>query len=270
MQLPGGVLTKNGEINRHFSFKVITGYVEVALAELSHSHDALPLKITHVLLQTLAAIAGQIPHWQLIHGLCIADRQFLMCQLAIVLEKDTRWYTTHCQHCEKPFDYAVTFSQLPVQQSKGNYPYAQIKLSLGTCLLRMPNAYDQEKLMHMHDADKAIRYLAQRCILQINNSEKISQQQLNQLTTVDIDLVEKMLDGVSPQMVKDISINCPWCEHQQKAALNFYQQADNASYKIYADVLQLAMTCHWSEQAILAMPRSRRHLYLATIDNSHG
>ena len=99
MQLPGGVW-KGHALDRSFSFKEVTGEMEMMLAELGNPKgSSLPACVTTALTLTLKHLAGFTPTWEFVHGLSVADRQFLMRCLSGHLGLDDNWQSIHCGAC---------------------------------------------------------------------------------------------------------------------------------------------------------------------------
>ncbi|MEE8058719.1 MAG: hypothetical protein V3T17_12950 [Pseudomonadales bacterium] len=262
MILPGGWIDPQGSIQRNFTFNPINGELELIIAQAGGDHKALAHQVTEILQAALASLGGSPPSWEVLQSLCIADRQFLMLQLAIRFAVYQRWYTAQCRQCKASFDYVVEYAQLPMQAADQSYPYAHAQISLGECKLRLPNGWDQAHLAGMDDLEEAIRYLAQACIMEIDGQDNFAPSKLQELTKEDVAIIDEVLDQVAPQFAHEIATQCPQCSYQQMILLDFYQGFSQTQQEVYAEVLQLAITCHWRERDILAMPRERRRRYL--------
>ncbi len=111
MRLPGG-LRSRGELRRDFAFKPVTGEIEVAIAESDARAASVPRRVTAVLAASLDRLAGESPTLDSIRELCVADRQFLIRQLAALLDRDQVWLTATCGQCAAAFDFPVEQSSL--------------------------------------------------------------------------------------------------------------------------------------------------------------
>ena len=127
MLLPGGVISANG-IERSFSFKPLTGMVELAIAEEVASVATWPTRISGVLSSALAAIGSKPVEFNLVHDLAVGDRQYLAMRLNQTLNGEVTWLTRTCQECGKQFDVSVESSRLPVKPASAGFPYADVQL----------------------------------------------------------------------------------------------------------------------------------------------
>lgn len=262
--LPGGLLLEDGTISGAFQFQPITGWVEVELEKIRH-YFTVAEQVTYILSLALKHLAGKKPSWDLIHSLCIGDRQFLMRELAIELDITHQWHKQACQYCTSYFDYFIALADLPLLPSQGSYPFAYTQTSLGYCKLRLPNGYDQTEISVIDSLDEAIKQLAHRCILTIDESE-VKPEEKNKLSGSDIEAIDQALEKTAPQITNQIQVECPECKEKQVTRFDFYQALLNFKTTIYNDVVYLSQLCHWQEKHILSMPRSRRLQYIKLKD----
>ena len=258
MQLPGGIEGPGG-VRRGFTFAPITGAVEMVLAAADEGRS-LPLRVTDALTAGLAELGGEPVTWERAHHLCVGDRQFLMRQLAARLGMDRLWLTAHCRHCASPFDFAVEQSRLPVKPAGAGYPHAEVETTWGPRHFRLPTGADQAAIAHLDDEDQARLALLSR----------LAEISVEALTEAEVDEVEKALEAVAPEVALEAEASCPECGTDNRVTLDPYFGIGLDEERLLDEVHRLAATYHWSEQAILALPRSRRQRYLTRIDRDRG
>jgi hypothetical protein len=81
--------------------------------------------------------------------------------------------------------------------------------------------------------------------------------------------VERALAKIAPRLDDQIGGRCPACGELVQMFFDpiSYVVAElrDASIGLYADVHELALAYRWTEQAILALDRRRRHGYVAMV-----
>ncbi|TKJ38527.1 hypothetical protein CEE37_12225 [candidate division LCP-89 bacterium B3_LCP] len=268
MRLPGG-LVQDGRLLRECTFKPLTGKVELELFTVLDSMSSMPEQVTITLSMLLKHLGGEKVTPEKVSQLCIADRQFLMQQLAVHMGEDELWYTAVCFECEQRFDFQIRTSELPVREARPGYPHISVDTSLGRCRLRLPTGDDQSIISGFSDTDVAFKQLVKRSILSLEKGDKkrnISDTLLSKFTKDDVAVMEEAMDSVSPAIVTSISTTCPECGHRNIAKIDPYFILEHFSDNLISEIHVLASTYHWSESDILALPRQRRHHYLSLID----
>lgn len=277
MHLPAGIWLR-GRLHRDFGFKPVTGEAEMALADCTSDGSAtpVPVHVTSALVVTLASVGGQPPSRALIHRLCVADRQFLMRQLAIQLGLDNLWLTPSCSQCGIAFDVSVTLSALPIKPAGPGFPFALVRTSQGTFRVRAPNGDDQESIADLADPAAARRCIVGRCIIQRleDNEQRRSTDgpavDVGALSEEDLSDIEVALGSMCPELTVSARAVCPECRAVQDVPVDPYLCLRQSHSEIYRDVYVLASTYYWSEPQILALSRSRRKRYLSMADRQRG
>ena len=272
MQLPGGVW-HNDQRNRQFTFKPLTGSLELTLAEVACSNSSLPDKVTQVLSATLDQLAGQAPTFSSVETLCVADRQFIMRFLSIYLGSEQIWLTARCEHCEEQFDFMVNISELPVKEAGEGFPFASVETALGTCRIRVPNGADQRAIVSVENGKAALRILLERCMVQVpgelNDGKNVSDF-IEKINPDDLRNIETAVEEVAPEIACMAQAACPECREVNVIGLDPYICLQQRPAKIFSEIHTLASIYHWSESDILSMTKMRRQRYLKLIDRSRG
>ena len=190
MQLPGGILV-NATLRRDFTFREFTGGLELMLnrqasPELNHVE-----RVTQVLCNALASIGGQQVSEELVSGLSVGDRQFLMRQLAVHMDDRPVWLTAVCHHCAEKFDVSFLQSELPVKPAGKGYPSRDVIVSLGKVTVSVPTGNDQLAVSGITDNQKALRTLIARLVKIKGRRPGLKPENL---TAKDIEKIENALD----------------------------------------------------------------------------
>jgi hypothetical protein len=258
--LPGGLM-RQGERLRDWTFAPLTGALEVAIAEAARGTGSLPQRVTAVLAAALGELGGGEAGPPAVRSLAVADRQYLMRQLGVVLGLEEDWLAASCARCGSSFDVPIRYSELPVKEAGEGYPFAEAVTSLGRLRLRVPTGADQEVIARIDDPELARRRLAQRCLV-----ESVP----GPLTDKDIDRIEAALEAVAPELATQAQVACVDCGRPHELYLDPYLCLSRASEEIFLEIHALASAYHWSEKEILSLPRERRQLYIALLDRARG
>lgn len=272
MQLPGGIW-HNGDRHRDFAFKPLTGVVELNIINTSTCEGSLPGLVTATLATALEHVGGKMPTPEHLERLCVADRQFLMQRLAINQKMDDLWLTSSCAKCKCDFDFFIKLSELPIKEAEADYPFTTAKTSLGLCYMRAPTGADQVAIAFIEDIDSALRLLVSRCIISLTGKKgktKKVEIAVEKFTADDFEKIESALERISPEVTTTIQAECPQCRQNNWVEVDPYICLTNNTSDLLSEIHVLASTYHWSEAEILALPRNRRHHYLALVDRARG
>jgi hypothetical protein len=261
--LPGGVVLegRQGERLRDWSFAPLTGAVELAIAEAARGTGILPRRVTAVLAAALGEVGSGEADPETVRSLCVADRQFLMRQLAVRLGLEEDWLSATCQKCRSSFDVPIRYSELPVKPAGEGFPFTEAETRLGRLRLRVATGADQEVVARIDDPAEARRHLARRCLV-----EPVP----GPLFEEDLASIEAALEEVSPEIVTRVQAACVDCGEPAELDLDPYVCLSRAGTEIFADIHTLASAYHWSEKEILDLPRDRRQLYISLLDRARG
>lgn len=256
MLLPGGIV-RDGERLRHFAFRPIDGALEVALAE-AVSAPSVPEAVTAALTATLAEVGGEPATAEVVRGLAVGDRQFLVRQLSAHVGRDRVWLTASCGACGESFDFEVAQAGLPVKEAGAGFPYADVETPRSRIRLRVPTGADQEAIAGLPDGE-AVRVLFERCLVAGEAEDD-----------AELAAAEAAVEETAPEVALAALAACPACKAENEIAIDPYLALSAQSGDVFLEVHRLAASYHWSEAEILALPRARRQLYLRLIDRSRG
>jgi len=263
MLLPGGVWDGQRR-RREFAFGPITGEFELTLAEAAVLDAPLPRRVTLVLSGSLTHVGQVRAAVDVVEGLAIGDRQFLMRQLARVLGSDTLWLAPTCKACGRCFDVQIEQSRLPAKEAAASFPFATAETSWGRCRLRVPSGADQEAATAVPDDRAAVRFLARSCVL-----DPIPET-IPELSDADVGVIERALENTAPEVGTIALSACPECGHPNSIYVDPYACLTSDPGTLWDDVHELASWYHWSERDILSLSRHRRHTYLRRIARARG
>lgn len=286
MQLPGGLFGKydqhQTQTNKEWAFSTITGGLELAILESGFQHHRLTSQITEVLSHALDHVGFIKATKEVVKGLSVGDRQFLLFQLATRLSPGKHWLTGSCAQCDEIFQANLQFADLPVKQAPDEYPIGEVSTSIGMLRVRVPNGSDQEAVAHATDEIEAQNLLLARLLthsesgktevtIKVGAAQEAKQKRrIAALTTEDLQKIDQMLEYLSPEVTRRIETHCPSCGGVNQLTLSPYHVFEGDSGSLLNDVHTLASHYHWPESEILSMPRRRRLHYLKLIDRSRN
>lgn len=262
MQLPGGIATGDGPVRRGWKIRPIYGRLELALWEAcTASHD----RVTGIDRFIDTAMTFDSPQAGA-EDLSTGDRQFVMAELTRRFAAGPFWMTVSCTGCDTPYDIEIDLDRLPISPAGETYPLSRATISSGEVEIRVPTGADQAAIAGIDDAMEAVAALAQRCIVTPDRSLADDPD----IRDADIATIDAALQATAPQVATSVASRCPDCDTANESAFDtaslFVASVTNPLPEVHA----MAMAYHWSEAEILALPRDRRHAYLALIDNETG
>ncbi len=273
--LPGGYWDGHTCL-KSYSFRSLTGQMELdiieamagaksAPASVPAQVTSVPVLVTSVLVAALETFEGRKPTREIVHNFSVADRQFLMRKLAIMLGYDSFWFSKKCSNCEVDFDFQLTNSDLPVTPAQKSFPFVTLETSHGAKTFRVPTGVDQEAIASIKssthrriDMQGAEDLLIGLCLC--------SNEDLD-FTAEDLEKIEAALDEVSPGIITSINAGCPECGTEHQIRLDpYYLLQKGLGKDLFNEIHTIALNYNWSEAEILALSRSRREIYLGLID----
>jgi hypothetical protein len=267
LNLPGGLLSESG-LERSVSLKLITGYIEQGLLEISALKNSSPEYVSKVLSTVVEQIGEVRPEPEDIDSLCVADRQYLMIQLSRMLEGDLLWWSHQCTSCTSVFDVPIDRSVLPVKKAGPSFPRAFLHLRNKALEFRVPSGKSQVMISNL-DEEEALRVLVSSCLISVDG-EQGKDDFLCDMTREEVAAIESALEESSPEVAVAVTAGCPECRQQQLIPFDPYSISRRNSTALYREIHALALYYHWSEAEILTLPRERRQLYLDLIDQARG
>jgi len=263
--LPGGIHGQHGLL-RDFAFHPLTGQLEVALEEGACDNN-MPESVSVCLLASLKHIGDVSVDLELVAGLSVGDRQYLMRQLDALLEGRIRWYSADCTQCKETFDFQLDLLHLPVKAAGDGYPFAEVNTSQGRCRFRVPTGADQVAISGLSSGEGECTTLLERCLVSVDGEPPVEAIIFSDRDVVAIDVA---LEAVAPEVCCNIAVSCPHCGSENEVSLNPYAFVGRSSGRLLSEVHKLAWYYHWGEEEILRMPRARRQRYLEMIDTIRG
>ena len=257
-RLPGG-LWRDGRLFREYTLLPMNGVTELRIAEALISDAPTPCVVTEVLAAVVERVGDEPMTTDLARDLSVADRQYLMRRLKARYEGGGSWSTLRCSACSEPFDLKVP-SEMPVKPAEPGYPFVEVEMRGSRSRFRIPNGGDQEVLAGVDDPGAAMELLLKRCALDGEAA----------LDPREIARVDEAMEFVFPEVADRISASCPECGNGHEIATDPYDIPAALPEALFAEIHELAMNYHWSENAILEMPRERRRMYLRLIDEAQG
>ena len=264
MVLPGG-MSVAGELRRDFRFRPVNGELELLLGESGEGAESLAAQVTIVLSLALEHVGGVEPTPDHVRDLSVGDRQYLMTRLALQIDNRPVWLAAHCGACGEPFDVSFDYANLPVKPAGEGYPRTTVDTSLGKLKIRAPTGADQEHVAAVPDEDLAMQVLLQRILT--SDGARIQPEALSE---ADIKTIEERVEALSPECATHLLTECPQCHGSNQVPVNLYALLEKTVDVLFDEIHMLASHYHWSEQAILALPRRRRQTYLRLIDKGRG
>ncbi|MDD2463327.1 MAG: hypothetical protein PHI97_04965 [Desulfobulbus sp.] len=260
MLLPGGLIEQENRY-RQWSFKPVSGALEMALSETAQQIVNTPRAVTRVLALALSQLGGQAATEARVAGLCVGDRQFLMRELEQHLGSGGGWFHANCSGCGGRFDFQLQYADLPVQEAGPTYPLARMQWQGRQICFRLPTGEDQERLLEIPQ-EQAHGWLLEQLVQEPGNVHDWNDEM--------VQLVDEALESMAPGIVTKIQAGCPECSSVNTVELDPYRVLSWKGEELLHQVHQLASHYHWSEAEILGLPRARRLRYLDLIDRSRG
>jgi hypothetical protein len=264
MPLPGGV-PRDGRLRRDYRFRPLTGVQERLLADSGYEAEHLPQQVTAVLAGSLAELAGMAVDERLVRSLSCGDREYLVLQLAALIDPAPRWVTAGCRGCGELIQFPVSPQEVPFKPAGDDYPECAVELSIGPATLRVPSGADEEFIAAQISDTGAEALLLSRLLTVAGEAVP-----LERLSRADLERLDQRLERMSPQAGLNAGVDCPHCGFGQEIRIDPYDWLLGDSDALDREIHTLAWHYHWSEQDILALPRTRRVRYLELIDRSLG
>ena len=269
MQLPGG-LWHQGNRYRSFSFRPLTGHLELAISDAMANSISLPQAVTAALAASLESIGQLEATPALVEDLSVGDRQFLARRLAVVLGTEEVWMSAPCNRCGARFDFSLNLGQLPVKEAGPGYPFVEVPTSWGVGRWRVPTGRDQQLLSGASGID-GVRLLVYHCLVDMSpRSEMPDNLGSEAFSLEELKLIEAAVEEVAAEVTTAVQVACPECNQVDTVEVDPYCGLTSGRDDLTVEIHTLASTYHWSESEILGLPKGRRRRYLKLIDQERG
>jgi hypothetical protein len=265
MQLPGGLYRQDGIVEREWDLRPLNGHLELALWDAWHGSRSKVDCITRTIASTIK-LPGDCDEDTAAAGLSVADRQFLLAQLACHLGASRFWISADCPSCRERFDVPVDLTRLPIKPAGEGYPFAEAEISSGAVKVRAPTGTDQAAIQNIADERQAMVSLVRRCIVPQAGREPVEQT----FTDDDLNAIDEAFQHVASEIASAVTSRCPNCGTENSTPFDLSALLLSSLRNPLEEVHDIAAVYHWSEGEILALPRERRHQYLALIDQRRG
>ena len=265
MQLPGG-LWHQGNRYRSFSFRPLTGHLELAISDAMTNSMSLPQAVTAALAVSLENIGPLAATPALADDLSVGDRQFLARRLAVALGTEEVWMSAPCSHCGARFDFSLDLGQLPVKEAGPGYPFVEVPTSWGIGRWRVPTGRDQQLLSGANGID-GVRLLVYNCLVDMEPRSEMPENLGSEAFSLEeLSLIEAAVEEVAAEVTTAVQIACPECNQVDSVEVDPYYGLTSCQDDLIEEIHTLASTYHWSESEILGLPKGRRRRYLKLID----
>jgi hypothetical protein len=269
--LPGGYWDDSGRLHREFELGVLTGRDEEMLAESRRTEPAS--LVSTVLSRSVRRIGDISPVTeQIARELLVADRQYLLLSLRQATFGNLVRADLFCPwaDCGSRMQIQFRIDQVPVEEPPARSRVYSMMLSesardgsdeaQGEVRFRLPNGADQEALSPLlaHNEAEALSLLLGRAILDPEGTNGLSP-----LARAEI---EAEMERMAPKIEPSIETDCSECGRSFAVPFDvqrfFFGEMRTDGDLLYRQVHYLAYHYHWSENEIMAMPRTKRHQYV--------
>lgn len=239
----------------HLAFRDLTGVVEMALVAAGTSGGPRPRRVSQLLVAAIGEIDGVASDLELVRRLCAGTREWALQQLMVHLDAEAAWFTGRCAHCDEEYDLPLSLVDAPRREPGTGFPVVSVQTSQGTRCFECPNGAHEEAIVLFSGPEPA-RRLAGLCGLDDDAAEAATR-----FTPEDLERIEAAWEGAAPDVADSATSRCPSCRHETEAPIEPLELDPAGGAQLLREVHAIASRYHWSEEAILALPSHRRHLY---------
>jgi hypothetical protein len=233
----------------------LTGRDEDCIARDTTTAAALA---TTALIGSCVEIDGAAPSAERARTLLVGDREFLMLQLRRETLGERVFAVVGCSACGADVDVAFDAADVPVETPAAVEPRAQIRYRGRTIAFRLPTGDDQEAVIGLGLED-AEALLLDRCV----------DGGAADLSRGARDAVVAAMERRAPRIDLELDVVCPECGAAHVVPFDvtafFLGELGVHGDRLLREIHALALAYHWSEEAILALPRKRRRAYLSLV-----
>ena len=260
--LPRGIYS-GATCYRAAVLRPLTGRQEAAIA--SRPPDARAL--SHILADRLVRVGGlEEPSARRILLMTRGDRAHMLLTLRAAMLGDDLRLTLRCPNptCRSPIPVLLSIAEITAVSASTAAPQIQVDTAIGPALLREPCGEDDAVLEEVTEEPSSV--LWSRILLRLGERAGLSPGEWSKLPSSVRYTIAMGLARHHRGPTLAGSAQCPACRAWQEwqidpAALLSAELRVGAS-RIVDEIHALAWHYHWSEDAILDMPRQRRWRYL--------
>jgi hypothetical protein len=192
-------------------------------------------------------------------GLPIGERDTMLTRLYASMFGSRLELATNCPYCAARLDVSLTTDELLIEPATD--AYAPIEIDRRRFEVRPVNSADLAAAAAMPDVETARALLALRCLVPVDGEAGP-----DTLSNEEIDAVAAALAVLDPASDRYVPLRCFSCEATWDAPIDIARtlaaEIESAADTLMDDIHDLALSYHWSEEAILALAPSRRRAYL--------
>jgi hypothetical protein len=283
VRLPGGWWDPAGRLQRDAILTALTGRDEEQLCQLGRQETAS--RVTQVLSRCVRQLGELSPvPADVVRQLLVADRDYLLLRLRQATFGDRIRADLYCPWADCGERMSVDFSidELPVRESVQKGPVYEMTLSAnaldasagagdlggGEVAFRLPTGADQEELSGLLASDeaRALTLLLARCVERLGARVTPGADAVAGLSGLARAEIEAEMLRTAPMVEREIETACAECGRSFATPVDlrrfFFGELRTNNELLYQEVHHLAYHYHWSEAEIMAMPRTRRAVYL--------
>jgi hypothetical protein len=271
VELPGGLRFDSGW-RRDARLRPLSGHDELFLLEEART-QSMAARTTALLARCVTRLGDAGPvRMEDVRRLRIGDREALLLHLRRLTlgEHVSCVLTCPSPQCGKPMELELSTQELLVPP----YPHTneihetEIETVDGRYRLsfRLPNGGDQEAIADTAtiQPEAAATILLQRCVQSLARDD--SEMPVSVIPPTVAEALSAKMVELDPQAEILLDLHCLDCGVEFFAPLDlasfFFQELSGRQQSLYHEVHLMAISYHWSEEAILGLTRSRRQLYL--------
>ncbi|MEP6019440.1 MAG: hypothetical protein ABJ251_13285 [Paracoccaceae bacterium] len=233
----------------------LTGEVELGVAAAAAQGVYRPDQVSAVLNAAFDEIGGVATDLTEIRRLASGAREWLLQCAASLFWRDTGWFQSTCATCQTAYDLPLRLDAAPRKPASDRFPVVSVPTSLGARQFETPNGLHEAALARS-DGSEPVRALVAACGLGPD-----AMRDAEAFTEDDLAAIEAAIDTASPDIADEVTTICPACKTAVQARIDPLEFAFPTMQSVLADVHTLAAAYHWSEEAILTLPRGRRRTY---------
>ncbi len=264
--LPHGLFDREGTCHRTAVPRPLTGQEELLLAEAGPTPG--PREASTLLAACLERLGGYAPvDSELTAGLSRGDRHHLALHLRARLFGERIGLVVRCPNptCGELSDVDLHVSTLAPERAQQAPEHLSVETPHGTFLVREPTGEDDATVVAFpgdHEARSALLW----SLLVEHEGQTLSPEEWLALPTRTRQAVALALAEGSAAPDLAFLARCPTCAAWLELALEPFhllaRELASGAERLFTEVHLLAFHYHWSEAAILTLPRARRWRYL--------
>jgi hypothetical protein len=257
---PGGIWL-DSERHRDAELRQLTGADEIVVAE----SRGLPAERATALLARCLTRLGPDEDVRPddVRALTIGDREALLLHLRRISFGEQLQCVLDCPECGErtEFESAVEDVLVPPYADARDWYEATLGGADGEPVrFRLPRGADQEAAAALaEDSGAATAVLVRRCVGHDVDPEAVEH-------------LSPLMAELDPQAEIRFSLTCPLCDRSLSLIFDatdfLFRELASEAGEVFREVHLLAVYYGWSEAEILALPTSRRRLYLQLLANS--